>query len=100
MGFAELHEGSAWNSFPPHTHERRTEVYCYFDLQPDGRVMHFLGEPSETRHVALREKQAVLAPSWSVHCGAGTGRYAFVWAMGGENQEFDDMDKCDLAGFR
>jgi len=100
MGFTELHEGSVWNSFPPHTHDRRTEVYCYFDLPPNGTVMHFLGEPDETRHVALREKQAVISPPWSVHCGAGTGGYAFVWAMGGENQEFDDMDKCDLAKFR
>ena len=100
MGFTELHEGSVWNSFPPHTHNRRTEVYCYFDLPPNGTVMHFLGEPDETRHVALHEKHAVLSPAWSVHCGAGTGGYAFVWAMGGENQEFDDMDKCDLATFR
>ncbi len=100
MGFTELHEGSVWNSFPPHTHDRRTEVYCYFDLPANGTVMHFLGEPDETRHVALREKQVVLSPAWSVHCGAGTGGYAFVWAMGGENQEFDDMDKCDLAKFR
>lgn len=100
MGFTELHEGSVWNSFPPHTHNRRTEVYCYFDLPPNGTVMHFLGEPDETRHVALHEKHVVLSPAWSVHCGAGTGGYAFVWAMGGENQEFDDMDKCDLATFR
>ena len=100
MGFTELHEGSVWNSFPPHTHNRRTEVYCYFDLPPNGTVMHFLGEPDETRHVALHEKHVVLSPAWSVHCGAGTGGYAFIWAMGGENQEFDDMDKCDLATFR
>ena len=100
MGFTELHEGSVWNSFPPHTHNRRTEVYCYFDLPSNGTVMHFLGEADETRHVALREKQAVLSPAWSVHCGAGTGSYAFVWAMGGENQDFDDMDKCDLTKFR
>jgi len=100
MGFTELHEGSVWNSFPPHSHSRRTEVYCYFDLPPNGLVVHMLGEPDETRHVILREKQAVLSPPWSVHCGAGTGSYAFVWAMGGENQEFDDMDKCDLARFR
>jgi len=100
MGFTELHEGSVWNSFPPHTHDRRTEVYCYFGMPPNGEVMHVLGEPDETRHVVLREKQVVLSPAWSVHCGAGTGGYAFVWAMGGENQEFDDMDKCDLAKFR
>ena len=97
MGFTDLHEGSVWNSFPPHTHTRRTEVYCYFDLPPNnGTVMHFLGKSNETRHVALREKQAVISPAWSIHCGAGTGRYAFVWAMGGENQEFTDMDACDL----
>lgn len=100
MGFTELHEGSVWNSFPPHTHDRRTEVYCYFDLPPAGAVMHILGEPDETRHVLLREKEVVLSPPWSVHCGAGTSSYAFVWAMGGENQEFDDMDKCDVTAFR
>ncbi len=100
MGFTELHGGSVWNSFPPHTHARRTEVYCYFDLPENGLVMHFLGEPDETRHVAVQEKQVVLSPAWSVHCGAGTGSYAFVWAMGGENQEFDDMDKCDVAALR
>lgn len=100
MGFTELHEGSVWNSFPPHTHDRRTEVYCYFDLPNNGMVMHFLGEPQETRHVALREKQIALSPPWSVHCGAGTGGYSFVWAMGGENQEFDDMDKCNMEKFR
>ena len=100
MGFTELHEGSVWNSFPPHTHTRRSEVYCYFDLPEDGLVMHLLGEPDETRHVVLQEKQVVLSPAWSVHCGAGTGSYAFVWAMGGENQEFDDMDKCDVAALR
>ena len=96
MGFTELHAGSVWNSFPPHTHDRRTEVYCYFDLPPNGMVMHLLGTPDEARHVMLHEKEAVLSPAWSVHCGAGTGGYAFVWAMGGENQAFDDMDKCDL----
>lgn len=100
MGFTELHEGSVWNSFPPHTHGRRSEVYCYFDLPQDGAVMHFLGTPDETRHVVMREKQVVLSPDWSVHCGAGTGGYAFVWAMGGENQDFDDMDKCDMERFR
>ncbi len=100
MGFTQLHEGSVWNSFPPHTHDRRTEVYCYFDLPPNGLVMHCLGEPDETRHVILREKDVVISPPWSVHCGVGTGGYTFVWAMGGENQVFDDMDHCDMPAFR
>ncbi len=100
MGFTELHQGNAWNSFPPHTHDRRTEIYCYFDLPRNGSVVHFLGEADETRHVVLKEKQAVISPPWSVHCGVGNGGYAFVWAMGGENQEFADMDKCDLEKFR
>ena len=99
MGFTELHEGSVWNTFPPHTHDRRTEVYCYFDLPKNGVAMHLLGEPDETRHLVVREKQAVLSPPWSIHAGAGTGAYRFVWAMGGENQVFDDMDKVDLAKF-
>jgi 4-deoxy-L-threo-5-hexosulose-uronate ketol-isomerase len=100
MGFTELHEGSVWNTFPPHTHDRRTEVYCYFDLPKDGLVFHMLGEPDETRHVAVREKQVVLSPEWSIHSGVGTGEYKFVWAMGGENQVFDDMDKVDVGAMK
>ena len=96
LGYTELHEGSVWNTFPPHTHDRRTEVYCYFDLPKNGLVMHFMGEPTETRHLAVREKQVVLSPSWSCHCGAGTGAYKFVWGMGGENQTFDDMDLANM----
>jgi 4-deoxy-L-threo-5-hexosulose-uronate ketol-isomerase len=92
MGFTELHEGSVWNTYPPHTHDRRTEVYCYFDLPPQACVFHLLGAPEETRHIVMREKQAVLSPPWSVHSGVGAGSYKFVWAMGGENQAFDDMD--------
>ena len=100
MGFTEMHEGSVWNTFPPHTHDRRTEVYCYFDLPKDGLVFHMLGEPDETRHVIVREKQVVLSPEWSIHSGVGTGSYKFVWGMGGENQVFDDMDKVDVAGMK
>ncbi len=96
MGFTELHGGSVWNTFPPHTHDRRTEVYCYFDLPKDGLVFHMMGEPTETRHVIIREKQVVLSPEWSIHAGVGTGSYKFVWAMGGENQVFEDMDKVDI----
>jgi 4-deoxy-L-threo-5-hexosulose-uronate ketol-isomerase len=100
MGFTELHEGSVWNTFPPHTHDRRTEVYCYFDLPPQGCVLHLLGAPDETRHVVIREKQTVLAPPWSIHSGVGSGAYRFVWAMGGENQVFEDMDNVDRANLR
>lgn len=100
MGFTALCEGSVWNTFPPHTHDRRTEVYCYFDLPPQGCVLHLLGAPDETRHVVVKEKQAVLAPPWSIHSGVGSSSYSFVWAMGGENQVFDDMDKVSLANFR
>jgi 4-deoxy-L-threo-5-hexosulose-uronate ketol-isomerase len=100
MGFTELHEGSVWNTFPPHTHDRRTEVYCYFDLPPEGRVLHLLGAPEETRHIVLGEKGVVLAPPWSIHSGVGTGNYRFVWSMGGENQVFDDMDRVNPSGLR
>ncbi|OGV70160.1 MAG: 5-dehydro-4-deoxy-D-glucuronate isomerase [Lentisphaerae bacterium RIFOXYA12_FULL_48_11] len=100
MGFTELHEGSVWNTFPPHTHDRRTEVYCYFDLPKDGVVFHMMGEPSDTRHVIVKEKQVVLSPEYSIHSGVGTGGYRFVWGMGGENQVFDDMDKVDIGSMK
>ena len=91
MGYTELAEGSVWNTFPPHTHNRRTEVYFYWNLGE--RVLaHFLGEPSATRHVFLHDGDAVLSPSWSIHSGCGQGNYKFIWGMAGENQRFDDMD--------
>lgn len=92
MGFTRLETGSVWNTFPPHTHLRRSEVYLYFDLPEDAAVFHFMGASQETRHLVLRDGQAVLSPAWSIHSGCGTQAYSFVWAMGGENQRFTDMD--------
>jgi len=92
MGFTVLEDGSVWNSMPPHTHPRRSEIYLYFDLAPEARVFHFMGRPDETRHLVVADRQAVISPAWSIHCATATRRYTFCWAMGGENQTFDDMD--------
>jgi 4-deoxy-L-threo-5-hexosulose-uronate ketol-isomerase len=99
MGFTEFEPGSVWNTLPPHVHGRRTEIYLYFDLGEEV-VFHFMGEPAATRHLVVRDRQAVLSPAWSIYCGAGTGAYRFVWAMGGDNQVFADMDAVPLAAIR
>jgi 4-deoxy-L-threo-5-hexosulose-uronate ketol-isomerase len=100
MGFTELEAGSVWNTMPPHTHERRMEVYLYFDMRKDSRVFHLMGPADETRHLVVSDSQAVVSPSWSLHSGVGTGAYTFCWGMGGENQEFDDMDHIKIGDLR
>jgi 4-deoxy-L-threo-5-hexosulose-uronate ketol-isomerase len=100
LGITTLEPGSVWNTMPPHTHDRRTEVYLYTGLPADGRVMHLCGRPEELRTLVVADGQAVISPPWSVHSGAGTGAYSFVWAMAGENQAFDDMDAVAVSGLR
>jgi 4-deoxy-L-threo-5-hexosulose-uronate ketol-isomerase len=100
MGLTMLETGSIWNTMPCHTHERRMEVYFYFDMDADARVFHFMGQPSETRHLVVANEQAVISPSWSIHTGVGTSNYTFIWGMVGENQTFDDMDHVQPAQMR
>jgi 4-deoxy-L-threo-5-hexosulose-uronate ketol-isomerase len=100
MGFTEFKPGGVWNTMPCHTHARRSEVYCYFDVPPAHRVLHLMGEPRETRPLWVANRQVVLSPPWSIHCGCGTASYRFCWAMGGENQAFTDMDRVEIAALR
>ena len=96
MGLTELNDGSVWNTMPSHTHQRRMEVYLYFGLDEDSFVVHLMGKPNETRALIMRNQQAVISPPWSIHSAAGTRNYSFIWAMGGENQEFSDMDAVPM----
>lgn len=100
MGLTKLEEGSMWNTMPCHTHERRMEVYFYFNMNPDAVVFHMHGEPTETRHIVMRNEQAVISPSWSIHSGVGTQAYTFIWGMAGENQTFPDMDHVAMADIK
>ncbi len=100
MGMTVLEEGSVWNTMPAHTHERRMEVYMYFEVPEGNVVFHMMGEGQETRHIVMQNEQAVISPSWSIHAGAGTSSYTFIWAMGGENQAFDDMDTIPVTELR
>ncbi len=100
MGLTILESGSVWNSMPAHTHERRMEIYMYFELLPEDVVFHLMGEGQETRHLVMTNEQVVISPSWSIHCGAGTRNYSFIWAMSGENQAFEDMNTIPTVELR
>lgn len=100
MGMTSLKPGSVWNTMPCHTHDRRMEVYLYFDMPKDALVFHYMGEPSETRHIVMRNEEAVISPSWSIHSGSGTQAYTFIWGMVGENQAFDDMDAAAMSDIK
>jgi len=96
MGVTHLHPGSSWNTLPSHTHNRRTEVYMYFNFGDDARVFHMMGQPTETRHLVMANRDVVLSPGWSIHTGVGTRAYSFCWGMGGENQDYADMDPAPI----
>ncbi len=100
LGITTFSEGSVWNTMPAHLHDRRSEAYLYFDMAEATRVFHLMGEPHETRHLVVRNREAILSPGWSIHSGAGTGPYSFVWAMAGDNKSFTDMDMVPMEALR
>ena len=100
MGYTMFHGGSVWNTMPAHVHDRRMEAYLYFDLAEENRVFHFMGEPQETRHIVMKNEEAVISPPWSIHCGCGTGSYTFCWAMAGDNVDYKDVEMVAMGDLR